>query len=115
MRASNRRRPLLLAVLAAGALGAGCGLIDLDSFNRLTFQIPPKSFSLSTQDPRWKAAPQAFSTVPVSCATAQDCCAPLGGLVSCSQFPLKCDAGVCAMEFVVEIPKMIDSARRCRS
>jgi hypothetical protein len=110
-RHASRRRPLLLAVLAAAALGAGCGLIDLDSFNRLTFQMPTRSFSISTQDPRWKAAPQAFATVPVSCATAQDCCAPLGGAVSCSQFPLKCDAGVCAMEFVVEIPKTINLAQ----
>ncbi len=112
------RRHVKIKLVVAHALllaGAGCGLLDLASFHGVTFQLPSKSYSVSTTDPRWKGAPPG-GIPPLSCGPTgaiPDCCKPGGGItIDCLKYPLKCDTGgFCAISFSYEIAQVIDLAK----
>ena len=100
-----------LAILVSG-LAAGC---DLARFREepLDHPQPPHAvLQLQHPDPRWKAPPPNFNQA-VSCTAVADCCrnppgAPAGTSFECSQFPLLCDSGVCAMRIALDVPQTID-------
>jgi hypothetical protein len=98
------------AVLASG-LVAGCDLIEFAKNPSINLTLPARSYSFSTNDPRWKAPPAAFNQA-IPCNVAADCCGSLpGGLsVDCSAFPqLICDdTKVCAMRIDLEVPQTIN-------
>jgi hypothetical protein len=95
-------------LVVAGALAA-CGA--LDRLTTLTFQLPSRSFSVSTGDSQWRSAPQGFSSSPINCASPDDCCLRPDGLaISCTQYPFTCVTGACAIEFPVEVVTRVELA-----
>ena len=51
-----------LAALCVAVLSASCGLIDLDSFNGVNFDLPPQSFVVDSDSPEFKKP--SVGTVP---------------------------------------------------
>lgn len=104
--------PPLAILLSAAAFG--CGLLDLPSFGDIVFQLPKRSYTMSTDDPRWKQPPP--QGVPdLTCGPGglvADCCRPPApaGPIDCGVYPLACLEGeqVCALKFAYEQVQMID-------
>jgi hypothetical protein len=102
------RRSFWALVLAVG----GCGLLsELDKLKSVGFQLPERSYSVSTSDPQWKMPPATFP--PVSCGDApsaltKDCCAAPGVPVDCARTPLTCEENVCALKFKYEQVQKVD-------
>jgi hypothetical protein len=95
-------------LVLAGAL-AGCGV--LDRLTTLTFELPRHSFSISTAESQWRLAPPSFSSEPVYCAGADDCCMPPDRpMLSCAQYPFICATGTCTIEFPFEVVTPVDLA-----
>lgn len=99
---------LALWGLLGAATFAGCGLLDLDSFRGITFDLPEKSYVIDTSDPKWNTPTEG--TVPtVACgpgALTQTCCDVPG--LDCSEHPLVCEAGACVYQFDYEVGSVID-------
>jgi len=100
----KRSRRIALAGLVV--LG-GCGLLDkLDDLKGLTFMLPKQTFTVSTSDANWHAAPS--SGIPAAlCGPGQpiaDCCmAPPGAPpIDCQRTPLSCEAEHCVLKFKYE-------------
>ncbi|HEY0714963.1 MAG TPA: hypothetical protein VGF45_19945 [Polyangia bacterium] len=94
------------------ALLAGCDLIEFAKNPVLNFQLPPRSYKLSTQDPNWKKPP-AFFNQPISCTSAASCCPPPGTppgvqIPECMQVPIVCQSNVCGVEFPLETYQTIN-------
>lgn len=107
------RTRLNIAVAIAALPGVtSCGLIDLASFDGITFQLPEQTYTLSTDDPRWKQLPQG-GVPPVTCggagALVDDCCSI--PTVNCGISPMSCEAGMCALKFTYEVTSPIDLAK----
>jgi hypothetical protein len=104
---------VLLACLPLG----GCELWEFAQNPTVSFKLPPMAYAISTDDPRWKAPPAAFSE-KITCTTAADCCmppppgAPPELAIDCAAYSLSCDAGVCATSFPIEVPITIDLAKQ---
>jgi hypothetical protein len=97
-------------LLVAGSL-VGCGA--LDRLTTLTFALPHQSFSVGTADAQWRPPPQSFSSAPIDCASRDDCCMPPDKAPpSCTQFPLTCEEGACAIEFPFELLAPVDLAHQ---
>jgi hypothetical protein len=113
------KRSAAIAVAGVGALfsaaagAGGCGLIDLESFDSITFQLPERPYELNTDDPRWRL-PSGYPPIAITCGPpaglVADCCSPPPGGVpfSCGEYPLTCEGGTCAAKFTVEQVKSID-------
>ena len=102
-----------LAVAMVGSfLAAGCDLLEFAQNPSVNLSLPTRSYSFNTNDPRWKVPPN-FNMMAISCDVAADCCrnvpgAPAGTSFDCNQFPIICDAKVCAMRINLEVPQTID-------
>jgi len=104
------RRSFWTLALAVG----GCGLLsELDKLKSVTFQLPQRSYSVSTSDPQWKTPPAMFPIV--SCgdgpnALTKDCCATPPGVppLDCSRAPLTCEENACALKFKYEQVQKVD-------
>lgn len=109
MRISRRVAVAAAGLVAAAVVGGGCGLLDaLDKFKGITFQLPSRMYTVTTEDPRWRSPPPG-GVPPVPCGGGLgDCCAPP---ISCSQFPLMCDEGKCALKFSYEEVSKVDLAK----
>jgi hypothetical protein len=109
---TGRRTRLLIASL----LLAGCGLVNqLENFKGITFQLPGRRYSVSTDDSGWKAPP-GQGIPAVTCGTGgmvMDCCAPPAPApaIDCTRSPLVCDAGICALKFNYEQVQPVDLAK----
>jgi hypothetical protein len=113
MRLMGRALSLAALPLAiAGALAAGCGLVDLEKLTSVTFKLPPQTFTIDSHDEgRWHRPPESFAA-PVPCSVPSDCCMPPDGpALSCAQYPVACQAGRCAIEFAVEIASPVNLRR----
>ena len=103
----------LAFAIFGSVLATGCDLLEFAKNPSVNLSLPTRSFSFSTDDPRWKAFPPSFNQA-VSCTVAADCCknppgAPAGTNLECSQLPIICDdTKVCAMRIVLELPQTID-------
>jgi hypothetical protein len=103
-------RKFSVGVLLVG----GCGLLsELDKLKSINFDLPPRSYSVSTSDPQWKMPPATFPMV--SCgdgpsAQTKDCCSALPGMppLDCSRAPLTCEESVCALKFPYEQVQKVD-------
>jgi hypothetical protein len=99
-------------LLVAGCL-VGCG--GLDKVSTLTFDLPKQSFSVSTMDAQWRQPPPGFSSAAIDCASHDDCCMTAGEAPpSCTQYPLSCAAGTCAIEFPFMLLAPVDLAHQAR-
>jgi hypothetical protein len=111
------RRGLALALALAALSSGGCELWDFARNPTITFKLPMQTYAFSTDDPRWKSPPAAFSQ-KIDCTTAADCCvtapagAPPEASFDCSAYSLGCDAGQCAISFPFELLQPIDLARQ---
>jgi hypothetical protein len=109
------RRGVLLGGggLASLAMLAGCDLIEFAKNPVLNFQLPPRTYKLSTQDPNWKKPPALFQQ-PISCTDAASCCSPPGAPpgfqppAECTQVPIVCQNSVCGVEFPLEVFQTIN-------
>jgi hypothetical protein len=95
-------------LVAAPLVLAGCGLLDaLDKFNSISFQLPSRTYSVSTTDPRWRSPP-ATGIPELPCgmgAPVADCCtAP----IDCTKSPLVCQESKCALKFDYEEHQTVD-------
>ena len=99
---------LACAILGSGMM-AGCDLLEFAKNPSVNLTLPSRSYSFSTDDPRWKSPPPYF-TQKISCQVVDDCCKnlPAGISVDCSQFPLVCDTNTCAIRINLEVPQTID-------
>jgi hypothetical protein len=93
-------------------LAAGCDLLEFAQNPSVNLNLPTRSYSFNTNDPRWKVPPN-FNTMAVACSVDDDCCrsipgAPAGIMFDCNQFKLFCDQQVCAMRINLEVPQTID-------
>ena len=87
---------------------SGCDLLEFAKNPSVTLTLPTRSYSFSTDDPRWKAPPPNY-TQKISCQAVADCCVAPGGVTfDCSQFPLVCESNTCAMRINLEMPQTID-------
>lgn len=105
---------LCLAMLA-GVVGAGCGLLDLQSFNGFSFDLPEKTYNIDTSDPKWSTPPaNAFPTVACGPGgVTPDCCtlpAPVSSQfsVDCKMYPMVCEGSKCAYKFTYEVGSVVD-------
>ncbi len=103
----------LAGVSVLGLLGfglAGCGLLDLDSFRGITFDLPEKSYNVDTSDPKWDGPPEGgLPAVPCGPGGIASCCEPPAPLVvDCQMYPLICESGACAYQFTYEVESLID-------
>jgi hypothetical protein len=93
---------------------SGCGLLsELDKLKGVTFQLPERSYSVSTSDPQWKMPPATFPIV--SCGDApnaltKDCCTAPPGVppLDCSRGMLSCEENACALKFTYEQVQKVD-------
>jgi hypothetical protein len=106
------------AVLALACLPlGGCELLDFARNPTVTFKLPRMTYAITTDDPRWKSPPAAFSQ-KIDCTNAGDCCmppppgAPPELAIDCAAHSLSCDAGACATSFPLELPITIDLAKQ---
>jgi hypothetical protein len=104
--------------LALACLGlGGCELLDFARNPTVTFKLPRMTYAISTDDPRWKSPPAAFSQ-KIDCTNAGDCCMPLPPgappelAIDCAAYSLSCDAGACATSFPLELPITIDLVKQ---
>ena len=102
-----------LALCLASVTTVGCGLVDLESFNGFTFNLPEKTYNIDTEDSRWDSPPaNAFPNV--SCGVGGvlgDCCtAPVGSpfTVDCKKYPLACEASSCTYKLTYEVGSVVD-------
>lgn len=105
-----RRISLCVALI----LFSGCGLINaLDKLKNITFMLPKRMYSVSTDDPTWKAPP-AGGIPAVPCGPGglvADCCMPAPGtMLDCVRSPLVCAENKCALKFLFEQVKLVDLA-----
>ncbi len=90
-------------------LSASCGLIDVDSFNTIPFDIPPQSFVVDSDSPDFKKPPVgAVPAVPCAGTDTSTCCAVPG--VDCGKYPLVCRENKCAFLYTFEQTQTIDLA-----
>lgn len=96
----------------ASLAGFGCGLLDdLNSLRGINFNLPKKSYSISTDDPRWKQPPPGgVPAVPCGAGgVIMNCCMPAPGVsIDCTRSPLECSDGTCALKFTFEQVAKID-------
>jgi len=98
-----------LAALSMAVLSASCGLIDVDSFNTIPFDIPPQSFVVDSDSPDFKKPPVgAVPAVPCAGTDTSTCCAVPG--VDCGKYPLVCRENKCAFLYTFEQTQTIDLA-----
>ena len=104
--------------LALACLGlGGCELLDFARNPTVSFKLPRMTYAITTDDPRWKSPPAAFSQ-KIDCTTAGDCCmppppgAPPELAIDCAAYSLSCDAGACGTSFPLELPITIDLAKQ---
>jgi hypothetical protein len=99
---------------------AGCDLIEFAQNPVLKFQLPPRTYTLSTKDPNWKTPPAIFSQA-ISCTTATSCCSPPGAPAGfqpppeCTQAPIVCQNSVCGVEFPLETAQLINLGKEAPS
>jgi hypothetical protein len=104
---------LALACLPLG----GCELLDFARNPTVSFKLPRMTYAISTDDPRWKSPPAAFSQ-KIECTNAGDCCMPLPPgappelAIDCAAYSLSCDGGACATSFPLELPITIELAKQ---
>lgn len=101
-----------LGLMTLGVLAAGCGLLDLEKFRKVKFDIPQVTASVDTDDARWKVPP-AQSVPAVACGPdqpVQDCCAPPAPAPAfdCVTYPLVCESRACAYKLPYEGVQTID-------
>lgn len=99
------------SVLGLAALGlASCGLLDLDSFRGITFDLPEKSYNVDSSNSKWKSPPEGgLPAVPCGPGGIASCCEPPAPLVvDCQMYPLVCESGACAFEFTYEVDSLVD-------
>ena len=118
MRQERVARGMLGGLLALACLPlGGCELIDFARNPTVSFKLPRMTYAISTDDPRWKSPPMAFSQ-KIECSAPADCCmAPPPGtppelVIDCAAYSLSCDAGACATSFAFELPITIDLAKQ---
>ena len=110
-RTMSRGWALLGLLLVAGP---ACDLIDFARNPAVTFQLPEQKFVIRNQE--WKQPPPTFNT-PILCSQAEDCCKIPGAQpgtpapFDCSAYSLVCDAGTCAMSFLLEMSKTVNLAQ----
>lgn len=112
MRASSYR-VLVAASMALLTTAAGCGLMDLASFNGVKFQLPKRSYTFNTNDVGTKVPPSGVPSV--TCGQGglvADCCnlPPGAGTANCAMYPLSCEAGMCAAKVLLERVNTINLA-----
>jgi len=99
----------VLASLCTAVLSASCGLIDLDSFNGVNFDLPPQSFVVDSDSPDFKKpSVGVIPTVPCTGTDATACCAFPG--IDCAKTPLTCKQNKCAFDYTFEQAQTIDLA-----
>lgn len=105
-------------VALAGLLGLGCGLAeDLEKLRTLGFQLPSRSYSVNTQDARWRNPPPGgvpqVRCGPGGLVDANSCCTPPAPApaIDCMQYPLSCEMGSCALKFRYEQASLVDLAK----
>jgi len=101
----------------AGLLSAaaGCGLLDIASFNGITFNLPEKTYNIDTSDPKWNSPP-AGGVPAVACGpggVTVDCCTlpePFSTQfsVDCKKYPLVCEGSTCTYKFMYETGSIVD-------
>lgn len=108
------RRGILLGggSLAGLSLLSGCDLIEFAQNPVLNFQLPARTYKLSTKDPNWKTPPVFFQQ-PIACTDAASCCPPPGTppgvqIPECMQVPIVCQTNVCGVEFPLEVFQTIN-------
>jgi len=109
LRASVRA---MFLVLCVGQLWAGCNSLDEDTPDRLDFALPTVSWTISTDDPQWRASPPRDAATPgFVCAGPEvlpgaDCCAPP---LDCQEYPFACDpnSNFCALTFDVDLAETV--------
>jgi hypothetical protein len=100
-----------LAILATSS--TSCGLIDLDSFKQLTFDLPKKKYQVDTSDGQFTKPPAAAVPAVPCGAGLVDCCNPGAvvaqqfSAVNCSMYPLTCE-GVCAFNLDYEVAQPVN-------
>lgn len=99
--------------VGVAAMGlVGCGLLDLDSFRGITFNLPEKTYRIDSSDSKWDAPAQAsLPTVPCGPGGVPTCCEPaLASMfgVDCAKHPLTCEGGACAYGFEYEVESIVD-------
>jgi hypothetical protein len=107
----------LLGALFAGSVSAaaGCGLLDIASFNGITFNLPEKTYNVDTSDPKWSSPPAGgVPSVPcgpggvtMDCCTLSDVSTPVTG-VDCKKYPLSCEGSTCIYKFMYETGSVVD-------
>lgn len=112
------RRGLLLGGATGGLLlAAGCDLIDLAQNPYINVKLPPRVYTLSTDDPHWKKPPSFFEAQAISCTAPAACCPPPGvpaGVVSqadCAMVPIVCQNSVCGIGFPLEVFNTVNLAK----
>ena len=115
MRGQDNRRTVAVTGMACFlGLFSGCELIDLARNPAITFDLPERTYTMSTQDAKWQTSPPTY-VQSLTCATVADCCSPAGlppgaPMFDCSAYPLTCESGQCGMRFPFEVPSTIDLA-----
>jgi hypothetical protein len=111
------RRGLLLGGAGSGLLlAAGCDLLELAQNPYFNVKLPPRTYTLSTNDPAWKSPPAFFTTAAVSCTNVASCCPPPGlppGVVSpadCASVPIICQDSICGVGFPLEVFNTVNLA-----
>ncbi len=109
----SRGRRFLAGVLLLAGSGAACGLIDLDSFRGVNFELPPTSYVVDTTDPEWDAPP--IGIVPVVACTGEGrsdaCCNPPGLMpIDCNKYKVECTQGRCVFRTGFENAQTVDLA-----
>jgi hypothetical protein len=103
------RRGFLFGATASGlVVSAGCDLLEFAQNPVINFKLPPRTYTLKTDDPAWKSAPTTFN-VTLSCTDAKTCCP--SQLSECASVPAVCQSGVCGIEFPLEVANTIDLAK----
>ena len=103
-----------LALLGMSLPTSACDLLEFAKNPAVTFQLPEQKFVIRNQE--WKQPPPTFNN-PILCAQQEDCCkipgAPAGTppAFDCNAYSLVCDAGQCAMTFLLEMAKTVDLAK----
>ena len=103
------------AAVGVAGLAAGCGLLDLDSFRGVTFDMPEQTYNIDTKDQRWDKPPEgAVPNIPCGPgAVTVTCCdvpPPLSQSLSinCERYPLVCEDNACAYRFTYEVDSLVD-------
>ncbi len=94
-------------------LAAGCDLLELAQNPVINFKLPPRTYTLKTEDPNWRKPPQEFNQ-RVSCTTKESCCTVPGTtqeVPGCTMHPVVCQSSACGIDFPLEVANTIDLAK----